>query len=201
MGLSTQHAQEQAEPKDPESYSRRPAARTRRSPLAFDRPFGDRRGGVAGPGADRYLRTFFRSSPVSRATSDKLIAPDFQRTPERCSFKYRCGSRTTSTPCRHFSPSKQQCRAGVARYQQLSLFIRTQKRSRVRRHRVRYEMRTDLHLGLLPSASSAENDSAPHFEMINQASARWPRRWVALPGQRAGGTISSMLVSWRCAFG
>lgn len=33
-----------------------------------------RLGGVAGPGADRYLRTVFRSSPVSLAISDRPTA-------------------------------------------------------------------------------------------------------------------------------
>lgn len=62
--------------------------------LAFDRPFGDRRGGVAGSGADKYLRTVFRSSPVSRATSERLIAPDSNRLRKRRSSNHRCGSRT-----------------------------------------------------------------------------------------------------------
>lgn len=49
---------------------------------------------VAGPGADRYLRTALRSSPVSRATSDRLIAPDSNRLRKRRNSNHRCGSRT-----------------------------------------------------------------------------------------------------------
>ncbi|GGJ53184.1 hypothetical protein GCM10010121_075020 [Streptomyces brasiliensis] len=80
--------------------------------LARDRPFVDRRSGVAGPGAERYLRTVLRSSPVSLAISDRLIAPDSNRPQKHRSSNQRCGSKTTvDRPSATYTDQAAECRA------------------------------------------------------------------------------------------
>lgn len=64
----------------------------------FGRPFAVRRGGDAGPSADKYLLTVRQLSPVSLATSVRLMAPDSTRPRKRRSSSQRCGSKTTAHP-------------------------------------------------------------------------------------------------------
>ena len=73
--------------------------------LARDRPFGDRRGGVAGPGDERYFRTVLRSNPVSLAISDKLSAPDSNSPRKRRSSNQRSESKSIARPLSAASPT------------------------------------------------------------------------------------------------
>jgi hypothetical protein len=93
--------------------------------LARERPLGFRRGGVGGPGAERYLRTVLRSSPVSRAISNKVVAPDSNKPRRRRSSNQRCGSKTTVDHLRRPPTKQQTAEQQGSRHQQLSLFTRT----------------------------------------------------------------------------
>lgn len=94
--------------------------------LARDRPFGDRRGGVAGPGDDRYFRTVLRSRPVSRAISDRLSFPDSNSPRKRRSSNQRSASKSIAMPLSAATPTSSRVpKQHASPQQQLSPFIRT----------------------------------------------------------------------------